>query len=229
MDDKKLNLLYLNSVWVPSYHQRRTGWKNRLSLIEDHLERTDELSGRGTENHLCDSLKDGSLLHSLTVKTLCQTRWCARADASNAVYENYKQIIAALIEISSSREETKETQLVFINGTDEIQLDQTALLYEFLEPFLIALRNEKEFSKFESKVKSICGSEVYKKMTKKKKLKFPYGESKGQQVVDEIRTLYKLNSDQLLIQITLIPVSPTRLPEPKPTQKTDWKKFKILT
>jgi len=47
---------------------------------------------------------------STTVKSLSKTRWSARADASKTLYNSYKEIVAALSELCSSEDETKETQ-----------------------------------------------------------------------------------------------------------------------
>ncbi|KAL4143314.1 hypothetical protein QTP88_005660 [Uroleucon formosanum] len=61
---------------------------------------------------------------------------------------------------------------------ENLDLDQTVNLYEMLQSCLMSLRNEEQFSTFESKAKSMCGSRHYKKDTQRiKKLKLPYGES----------------------------------------------------
>jgi hypothetical protein len=41
---------------------------------------------------------------------------------------------------------------------ENVDLDQTVNLYEMLESCLISLRNEEQFSTFESKANSMCGS-----------------------------------------------------------------------
>jgi hypothetical protein len=52
---------------------------------------------------------------------------------------------------------------------ENVDLDQTVNLYEILESCLMSLRNEEQFLTFESKAKSMCGSQNYKKKYSKKK------------------------------------------------------------
>lgn len=77
---------------------------------------------------------------------------------------------------------------------ENLDLDRTAVLYETLESSLTALRNEEEFSNFESKANEMCGSGVYKKdKARKKKLKVPYGESKEGHTEFDGRNSFNIN------------------------------------
>lgn len=175
----------------------------------------------------------------LTVKTLSKTRWSARADASKAMHKSYKQIIAALQDITSNEENKKDVRLEAKQLIEKLQslemtmmicfwnkvlmkfhdisvrlqsedgdLDQTSLSYELLESFLSSLRNEEQFSNFESEAKLMCNSQEYKQdNTRKKKPKIPFGESKEGHTEFDGRKSFLINCyykaiDTLLGQLT---------------------------
>ena len=73
-------------------------------------------------------LKDALPPHGLVVKTLSDTRWSARADATKSLFSNYPEILKALIAIKTDTTQKPDTRLTADGLITQMEQLDTALM-----------------------------------------------------------------------------------------------------
>jgi hypothetical protein len=73
-------------------------------------------------------LKDALPPHGLVVKTLSDTRWSARADATRSVFAHYPEIVKALTDICTDTKQSADARLQAEGLIEQMERLETALM-----------------------------------------------------------------------------------------------------